>query len=48
MMTRLRNKGRFLVAGLLILVAVVYLIVTSTGSTARYTNCLFKGRIHVP
>jgi cytochrome c-type biogenesis protein CcmE len=36
MMTRLRNKGRFLVAGLLILAAVVYLIVTSTGSAARY------------
>jgi cytochrome c-type biogenesis protein CcmE len=30
------GKGKFLVAGLLIVAAVAYLIVTSTGSTARY------------
>jgi cytochrome c-type biogenesis protein CcmE len=30
------GKGKFIVAGLLIVAAVVYLIVSSTGSTARY------------
>lgn len=35
-MTYLQNKGKFLVAGLLILASVAYLTVTSTGSTARY------------
>jgi cytochrome c-type biogenesis protein CcmE len=30
------GKGKFVVAGLLIVAAVVYLIVSSTGSTARY------------
>jgi cytochrome c-type biogenesis protein CcmE len=30
------GKGKFIVAGLLIVAAVAYLIVTSTGSTARY------------
>ncbi|MGD1992187.1 MAG: cytochrome c maturation protein CcmE [Anaerolineae bacterium] len=30
------GRGKFLVAGLLIVAAVVYLIVSSTGSTARY------------
>jgi cytochrome c-type biogenesis protein CcmE len=32
----MRNKGTFIVAGLLVVAAVVYLMVTSTGSTARY------------
>jgi len=31
-----QGKGTFLVAGLLILAAVIYLIVSSTGSTAHY------------
>ncbi len=30
------GKGKFIVAGLMIVTAVAYLIVTSTGSTARY------------
>ncbi len=30
------GKGKFVVAGLMIVAAVVYLIVSSTGSTARY------------
>lgn len=32
----MQGKGTFLVAGLLILAAVIYLIVSSTGSTAHY------------
>jgi cytochrome c-type biogenesis protein CcmE len=32
----LKGKTKFIAAGLLIVVAVAYLIVTSTGSTARY------------
>jgi cytochrome c-type biogenesis protein CcmE len=32
----MRGKTKFIVAGLLIVAAVVYLIVTSTGSTAHY------------
>jgi cytochrome c-type biogenesis protein CcmE len=32
----MRGKSKFIVAGLLIVAAVVYLIVTSTGSTAHY------------
>lgn len=31
-----QNKGTFLVAGVLIVAAVAYLIISSTGSTARY------------
>ncbi|HIE38538.1 MAG TPA: cytochrome c maturation protein CcmE [Anaerolineales bacterium] len=32
----MEGKAKFVIAGLLIVAAVVYLIVTSTGSTARY------------
>ncbi|MGD2105106.1 MAG: cytochrome c maturation protein CcmE [Anaerolineae bacterium] len=41
----MRGKTKFIVAGLLIVAAVVYLIVTSTGSTAHYFLTIEEVRV---